>query len=551
MTNKDLANLIFPDIDKDVSYYENLYPERNLKEGSVVSRFAPSPTGFVHMGSLFSAFLASKVAKDSDGVFYVRIEDTDQERKVENGVENIIRDLTNFGIEIDEGVIGEEKEKGQYGPYIQSNRKEIYQTYAKHLLEEGLAYPCFCSPEELEEIRNMQEINKEQIGYYGSFAKCRTLSIEEQVKRIQNGEKYVIRLKSPGDINHKVKVKDLIKGEIEFPENNLDIVIIKSDGLPTYHFAHAVDDHLMHTTCVVRGDEWVSSLPIHVQLFNVLGFKTPKYAHLSPIMVQDGNSRRKLSKRKDAYAAISYYHELGIPNEAVKLYLMTIANSNFEAWYQSTPNGKLEDFKFDFKKVSSSGSLFDMDKLLNISKNYISFLSKDELYSRVLEWSKTYDQELYDLITKYKEETISFLNIEREQKKPRKDYASYSEIKKGAWYMYDELFDTYERNYELPDNVSLEEAKKIIKLYISKYYDAKDSEEEWFNRMKEMSKGLGYATDMKDYHENPDKYKGSVADISNVIRVVFTTKKTTPNLYNILKILGTDRMQKRIEMFEK
>ena len=274
MTNKDLANLIFPDIDKDVSYYENLYPERDLKEGSVVSRFAPSPTGFVHMGSLFSAFLASKVAKDSDGVFYVRIEDTDQERKVENGVENIIRDLTNFGIEIDEGVIGEEKEKGQYGPYIQSNRKEIYQTYAKHLLEEGLAYPCFCSPEELEEIRNMQEINKEQIGYYGSFAKCRTLSLEEQSKRIKNGEKYVIRLKSPGDINHKVKVKDLIKGEIEFPENNLDIVIIKSDGLPTYHFAHAVDDHLMHTTCVVRGDEWVSSLPIHIQLFNILGFKS-------------------------------------------------------------------------------------------------------------------------------------------------------------------------------------------------------------------------------------------------------------------------------------
>ncbi len=551
MTNKDLANLIFPNVDKDINYYENLYPERNLKEGSVVSRFAPSPTGFVHMGSLFSAFLASKVAKDTNGIFYIRIEDTDQERKVENGVENIIRDLTNFGIEIDEGVIGEDREKGQYGPYVQSHRKEIYQTYAKHLIEEGLAYPCFCSPEELEEIRNMQEINKEQIGYYGSFAKCRLLSVEEAARRIDNGDKYVIRLKSPGDANNKVKIKDLVKKELVFPENNLDVVIIKSDGLPTYHFAHAIDDHLMHTTHVIRGDEWVSSLPVHIQLFNVLNFKLPKYAHLSPIMVQDGNSKRKLSKRKDAYAAISYYHDLGIPNEAVKLYLMTIANSNFEAWYQSNPSSDIDDFKFDFNRVSSSGSLFDMDKLLNISKNYMSYLNKDELYDRVLTWSSSHDEELHEMMQKYEDATKAFLNIERERKKPRKDYASYSDIKPNIWYMYDELFLKEKRTYETVRDIPKEEIVQIAKLYFSQYYDESDSEEEWFSKMKVMGEKLGYASDMKKYRENPDAYRGSIVDISNIIRVVATTKLTTPNLYDILKIIGTERLWKRVEIFSQ
>ena len=551
MTNKDLANLIFPNIDKSIDYYENLYAERDLKEGSIVSRFAPSPTGFVHMGSLFSAFLASKVAHDTNGIFYIRIEDTDQERKVENGVENIIRDLTNFGIDIDEGVVGENEEIGKYGPYVQSKRRDIYQCYAKDLIEKGLAYPCFCSSAELDEIRNIQEVNKEEIGYYGSFAKCRYLSLEEQIKKIENGEKYVIRLKSPGDISHRVKIKDLIKGELEFPENNLDIVIIKSDGLPTYHFAHAIDDHLMHTTHIVRGDEWVSSLPVHLQLFQVLNFKFPKYAHLSPIMVQDGNSKRKLSKRKDAYAAISYYHELGIPNEAVKLYLMTIANSNFEAWYQSNPNGTIDDFKFDFKKVSSSGSLFDMDKLLNISKNYISYLSKEELYERVLQWTQKYDTELYQLYIDHKEDTVAFLNIERERKKPRKDYASFSEIKENSWYMYDELFDAKAKEYILPENISKEDAIDIIDLYLSKYYSENDSEDEWFAKMKEMCDFLGYASNIKEYKENKEQFKGSIVDISNTIRVIFTTKMTTPNLYDILKILGANRMKKRIDIFKR
>ena len=546
MNSKDLANLIFPEIDKDVDYYENIYPERNLKSGSVVSRFAPSPTGFVHMGSLLSAFLAAKVAKDTDGIFFVRIEDTDQDRKVENGVENIIRDLKNFGIEIDEGVVGAGKEIGNYGPYIQSRRSDIYKCYAKDLIAKGLAYPCFCTRDDLEEIRKIQEVNKEEIG-----SKCRNLSIEEQIAKIKNGEKYVIRIKSPGDINKRVRIKDLIKGELEFPENNLDIVIIKSDGLPTYHFAHAIDDHLMHTTHIVRGDEWLSSLPVHLQLFNILGFKVPKYAHLSPIMVQDGNSKRKLSKRKDAYAAISYYHELGIPNEAVKLYLMTIANSNFEAWYQSNPNANIADFKFDFKKVSTSGSLFDMDKLLNISKNYISYLNKDELYEDVLDWAKEYDNELYQLYVNHKEDTLAFLNIERERKKPRKDYASFSEIKENSWYMYDELFALREREYVLPNDMNKEEAISIIDLYLSNYYSENDDEETWFQKMKDMANYLGYTSNVREYKENPQLYKGSIADISNVIRVIFTTKMTTPNLYDILKILGVNRMKKRVAIFKK
>ena len=545
MTNKELADLIFPNITKTVDDYEKMYPERDLPNGAMVTRFAPSPTGFVHMGSLLASFISSKAAKDTDGIFYLRIEDTDQKREVENGIEGIVDDLNNFKISIDEGALSRDKSIGNYGPYIQSERKEIYHAFIKHLIEKGLAYPCFCSEERIEETRKMQEATKARIGYYGRYAVCRNIKLDDAYNKIKNGEKFIIRLKSPGDFEKKVVINDLVKGKIEFPENDLDIVIMKSDGLPTYHFAHLVDDHLMRTTHITRGDEWVSSLPIHIQLFQVFGFNPPKYAHLSPIMKQEGDTRRKLSKRKDPEAAMSYYTELGIPVEAVHLYLMTIANTNFEAWYDQNKYKTLNDFKFDFKKISSSGALFDVEKLINISRNYISFLKAEEVYENVLNWSKTYDNELYQLLNKYKEYTINIFSIERYQKKPRKDYESWSSIKKNIWYMYDELF--IDVNYDYQKITDIEEINNILTTYIDKYYNESDDKETWFNKIKELSDSLGYCSNMKEYKENPDNYKGSVADVSTVIRVALTSSSMTPDLYEIMKLLGLNRIKQRIE----
>lgn len=542
---KEYADLLLPNIDKTIEDYKKIYPNRNLSEGAIVTRYAPSPTGYVHMGALFSAFIASKMAKQTNGVFFLRIEDTDKKREIENGVTGIIKDLKNYGIKIDEGMISESEWIGQYGPYIQSKRKEIYQTFAKHLIMNDLAYPCFCTEEDLENIRKEQESIKDRIGYYGKWARDRYLSHEEVIKRINNGEKYVIRLKSPGKFENKVIYDDLVKGKLELPENDLDIIIIKGDGLPTYHFAHLVDDYLMGTTHIIRGDEWLSSVPIHLQLFKVFGFKPPKYAHISPLLKEDNGTRRKLSKRKDPEAAISYYHEKGIPVEAVLLYLCTVANSNFEMWYLQNKDKTIDDFKLEFKKISASGSLFDVDKLLNISKNYISLLSAVDVYNNTLEYSKNYDNELFDLLTKYKDYSINVMNIEREQKKPRKDLAMFSDFRKQNWYMYDELFNNL--NYEWQNITNKEEIKNILNLYISKY-DVNDDKDTWFNKMKEVCDLLGYASDVKAYKENPNNYKGNIADVSNVLRVSLTTKSMTPDLYEIMKLLGKERMEKRFNM---
>ena len=547
MTNKELADLIYPNITKTPEDYEKIYPERNLKEGAVVSRFAPSPTGFVHMGSLLTTLIERKIPDETDGVFYLRIEDTDQKRSVENGIQGIVNDLKNFDIKIDEGVIGENEQIGNYGPYIQSQRKEIYECYAKSLIERGLAYPCFCTPEEIEETRKIQELNKERIGYYGSFAKCRNMSNEERAERIKNGEHYIIRLKSPGDYERKVVFNDLVRGKIIFPENDLDVVLIKSDGLPIYHFAHAIDDHLMRTTHVLRGEEWVSSVPVHIQLFDILGFKLPQYAHLGLVMKidEETGAKRKLSKRKDKEAAVSYYHNMGIPVEAVKLYLMTIGNSNFEEWLNQNPNASLNDFKFNFKKMSASGSLFDLEKLVNISRNYISRLSKEEVYDKEIAWAKEFDPDFASLLEKHKEYALEMFNIERCQKKPRKDYANFKEIKSYTWYMFDELF-TGDISYEFQTINDMEEIKKILKLYLDKYYNENDDEQTWFERLKDLSMELGYAREVKEYKENPDKYKGHVGDISMVLRVAMTSKAMTPNLYQIMKLFGKERVIKRL-----
>ena len=550
MNLHDLADIMFPNVTLTVEEIEKKYPERNLEDGAEVTRFAPSPTGFVHMGSLLSAFQDFKLAKDTKGIFYLRIEDTDTLRTVENGISGIISDLANFDIYPDEGMISETDSIGNYGPYIQSERKEIYHAYAKYLVEKGLAYPCFCSKESLDETRKIQELNKERIGYYGSYARCRTLSIEEAYEKIQNGEEFVVRFKSMGDFNNKITLNDRMRGKIEFPENDMDIVIIKSnDKLPTYHFAHVIDDHLMHTTTVMRGEEWIPSYPIHHDLFKTLGFKEPLYAHLGLVLKIDENgTRRKLSKRKDPEASVSFYHEKGIPPEATKLYLMTIANSNFEEWFLNNTTGKLEDFKMDFSKMSESGTLFDVEKLFNISKNYISRMTCEELYDKSLPWMKEYDKELYELMNKYYDYTKAIFNIERGGEKPRKDYASFSDIRKGIWYMYDELFKDV--NYEYQKITDKEEIKKILNLYFKEYYDINDDKDTWFSKMKEMTEKLGYAANMKDYKKNPDNYKGNIADISTVIRVSITSKSQTPDLYEILKLLGKERIEKRISLIK-
>ena len=543
--NIELANLIFPNITKTVEDYEKMYPERNLPEGAKVTRYAPSPTGFIHIGALLSSFTGDMIARQSNGVFYLRIEDTDTERTIENGINVIIEGLKEFGVDFDEGPLSDGTFKGNYGPYVQSQRKEIYHAFIKHLIIEGKAYPCFCTKEENDAIREHQTAGKKRIGYYGKYAKCRNIPTSEAIERIKNGDKYIIRLKSPGCFDRRIVIDDLIKGRIEMPENDIDIPIMKGDGLPTYHFAHLVDDHLMRTTHITRGDEWIPSLPIHIQLFQMFGFKAPKYAHLSPISKNDNGTVRKISKRKDPEAAMSYYHKEGIPSYAVMLYLATLMNSNFEEWYNQNKDKKYTDFKFDFKKMSKSCPLFDGEKLNNISKTYFSLLKASDIYNDACEYFNKYDKEFYDIFTKDKDYSINLLNIEREVKKPRKDIASYKDIKKEFSYMYDELFDSIE-SYEWQNITDINDIKEILNTYIS-MYDINDDKNEWFNKCKELCDKLGYASDMKEYKANPEKYKGNVADVTTVIRVALTKKSQTPDLYELLKLIGVDGIKSRFE----
>ena len=542
MDYKDLANLIFPNA-KDISYYEEKYPARNLPEGAVVSRFAPSPTGFVHIGGLYQALVAKEMTKKTNGVFFLRVEDTDQKREVENGVTGIVKSLIDFDILPDEGMVTETEEKGSYGPYKQSERKDIYQAYAKYLLEQGKAYPCFCTPEDLDTIRKKQEGAKVRTGYYGVWAKCRNLTVEEAAEKIKNGENYIIRFKSPGREDRKIKHHDLIKGNVEFPENDQDIVIIKADGLPTYHFAHAVDDHLMRTTLVIRSDEWLSSVPLHLQLFYELGFRPPKYAHISPIMKNDNGNKRKLSKRKDPEAAVSYYKEEGIPVEAVKEYLLNIANSTFENWRRANPDKSLDEFDFQLNKMSVSGALFDMVKLLDIGKNVISRMSAQEVYENALNWANEYDKELVQILEN-KDYALKVFGIERGNKKPRKDLSKWSDVKENIIYMYEEP-----SNYDF-DKISGEDAKKVIEEY-SKVYDYNDDKQVWFDKIKDVAEKLGYAREVKEYKANPENWAGHVGDVSTVIRVVLTGRRNTPDMYEIMQVLGKDEVTKRFENFIK
>jgi len=544
-----LANLIFPNIEKSIDDYIKIYPSRDLKEGASVTRFAPSPTGYMHLGGFYQALIDYVIAKNTDGIFFLRNEDTDQKREVKEAVELIMKTLKDYNIKPDEYEY-ENKIVGNYGPYIQSERKEIYHTFIKYLIENDKAYPCFCAKEKLDEIRTMQEEGKKRTGYYGRYAFCRRLSTEEQIGKIKSGTPYVIRFKSNGDFESKFEFNDLVRGKILLPENDQDLVIMKSDNrLPTYHFAHVVDDYLMHTTHVVRGEEWLPSLPIHFELFQAFNVEPPNYIHTPLIVKKEGNSVRKISKRKDPEASMSYYDELGYPIESVIESLMTIINSNYEEWHTANSEKSFLEFEFNPKKMSASGgALYDIEKLNNISKNFISKLRAEEVFNRLDSWSKKYDTSFNKLINIHKEYTINILNIERVSNKPRKDFSNFSEIKDQTWYMYDELFNDRESNYEFSNINDKIKIKEILENYLD-YYDELDDKEAWFNKIKELCDKLGYASDMKAYKLNPENYKGNVADVSSVIRVSLTTKSMTPDLYEIMKLLGIERIKERFNKF--
>ncbi len=543
-----LAELLLPDIDKTPDCYENLYPDRGLKEGARVTRFAPSPTGYLHLGGLFGALTDILTAKATDGVSMLRIEDTDKKREIGEGVSAILDGFSAFGLSFDEGVSAD-GEKGKYGPYTQSQRVEIYQTVAKQLIREGKAYPCFCTADELTALRERQEKEGAPFGgYYGKWAKCRDLSFDEIKKNIDEGKPWVLRFRSDGDENKKVFFDDIIRGKIEMPENVIDEVLLKSDGIPTYHFAHVCDDHFMRTTHVIRGEEWISSTPKHIALFKACGYRLPKYAHTPQVMKidEEDGTKRKLSKRKDPEAAVSYFVETGFPKEALIEYLMTLINSNFEDWRRANKDADVFSFPFNLKKMSSSGCLFDMAKLNDISKNIISVMSADTVYQRVTEWAKQYDEELYNLFTKDPEKARAILNIDRENPKPRKDIAKWSEVKDYVSYMYNELYEEY---LCLPENIKSEDARKIINEY-RKVVDFSDDKQVWFDKIKALCIPLGFTPNVKEYKQNPDAFKGHVGDVSTVIRVALTGRTNTPDMHAIIGILGNDEVQRRLESAE-
>jgi glutamyl-tRNA synthetase len=545
--NKQLAELLFPNIDKSAEYYENLYPQRNLPVGAKVSRIAPSPTGFIHMGALYAAMIPERIAHQSGGVFFLRIEDTDKKRELEGGVSEIVNSFSHYELKFDEGMTSETTEKGIYGPYKQSERKEIYQTFAKMLVEKGLAYPCFCSEGELNEIRAKQEELKQNPGYYGQYAKHRNAKYEEIKSDLEEGRNFVLRLKSPGKPENRIVIKDLIKGDVEMPENDQDIVLLKSDGIPTYHFAHAIDDHLMRTTHVIRGDEWLSSAPIHVQLFEILGWEKPNYAHVPPVLKMDGTSKRKLSKRKDPEAAVSYYSEQGFPVESVREYLLNLINSNYEEWRMANPTASNTEFEVELSKMGTSGALFDLVKLTDISKDRVALMTADKVYDMTLQWAQLFDKELAEQMKNNEAYTKVILGIERGVEKPRKDIAKWSDVRGYLGYFFDSWFEEYTKEgYEFPENLPNDVVIAVLQAYKDAYNKA-DDKDTWFERAKDAAEKLGFARDAKTYKKDKESYKGHIGDFMSVVRIGISGRKNTPDLYELLDVMGEERLKARFE----
>lgn len=555
----ELAYLIFPDVDETVDDLEIRYPERNLPEDAKVVRIGPSPTGMMHTGTLFQAMINKKLASQSGGKFYVRIEDTDQKREVEGAIDEIMAGLEHFDLMPDEGVMKKDQEIGDYGPYTQSKRKEIYRICAKHLIEIGRAYPCFCTQDMLQKSHDAQVANKIVPGYYGVYAKCRNISIDESIERVKNGEKFIVRFRSNGSHMKKISFVDDARGKIEMADNDEDIVIIKSDGLPTYHFAHVCDDHFMHTTHVVRAEEWLPSVPKHLQLFEAMGFKAPHYIHTPTIMIKDGDSKRKLSKRKDKVAAVSYFISAGYPVEGLNNYLMTILNSDFEMWKSKNKDKSYKDFEFKLDKMSSAGSLLDIPKLNDLSKEVIAKMSGEEVLNNVLEWSKDYNKDFYDLINSDLEYARKVFGLERDNAtKIRKDIYKWEDVEPTFRYFFKENYskELEENGYliktlpEEKETLTLDIIKKSLEAY-KEAYNENDTKDEWFARMKEVAEELGFCTNMKEYKAEPEKYVGSIADFSSIVRMAVTNRKNTPDIYSIMQLLGKDitisRMQDTID----
>ncbi|MBN2879729.1 MAG: glutamate--tRNA ligase [Clostridia bacterium] len=541
MDNKKLAGLLFPNIDKTPEYYEEKYPERGLEKGAMVTRLAPSPTGFIHLGNLFGAVVDERLASQSGGVFILRIEDTDAKREVEGAVELTISTMKHFGIEFTEGATSE-GETGEYGPYRQRQRKDIYQAFAKYLVEQGKAYPCFCTEQDLEDIREQQKEAKIDFGYYGEWAKHRDMPLEEIEKNLAEGKEYVLRFRSEGKKDNYVKVLDGIRGEIEVPENIQDVVILKSDGIPTYHFAHAIDDHLMRVTHVVRAEEWLSTLPIHVQLFDALGFDKPLYCHTAQLMKVDNGNKRKLSKRKDPELGLDYYRQEGYTVDAVWEYLLTILNSNYEAWRDKNPDADRREFKFTTDKMTKSGTLFDIMKLNNISKDVIAKMTAEQVYEGLSGWAKEYDEGFHDVISRAEDKTIKILNMGRNAKKPRKDIVTWSQCKEFIKYFYNEYFEVLDEYPGIPQD----KIKKILTEYIDTYNHA-DEKNDWFEKVKVITESAGYTTNTKEYKEDPEKFGGSIIEVTTIIRIALTGKANAPDIWEIQQILGKEDTMKRMQ----
>lgn len=548
MDHNKLAELLFPHIDKTMEeYLTEIYPPRNLPQGAMVTRFAPSPTGFLHIGGLFTALVNERLAHQSGGRIILRIEDTDKKREVEDGITGIVAGLRDFGVEFDEGMMSQTEEKGDYGPYQQSRRGPIYQAFCKELVKRGLAYPCFCTEEDLAAIRKQQEAEKALPGYHTTYARCRDLTMEQIEENIKAGKPYVMRLRSPGKPGGRIKYKDVIRGEIEMDENIADIVLLKTDGIPTYHFAHAVDDTLMGTTHVVRSDEWVSSVPTHLQLFYVLGLKPPKYAHVSPVMKEDNGAKRKLSKRKDPEAAVSYFVDEGYPKEAVLEYLLNLANSPFEDWRRQNKTAPYQDYKLQLNKMSQSGALFDLVKLADVSAGVIGAFDAEKVTKDVLEWAKGHDEELYTLLNRDTDYAQGIFAIDRGGKKPRKDIRKWSDVRDYVSYFYDE---TWQGEYDLPENLQKEDMIAILDTYAKAYEEAPDKNT-WFDGVKAICEGLGFCPEVKAYKQDPTGWKGHVGDVSNVVRVAITGRKNSPDLWSIMTLLGKERSLSRLEKMKE
>ena len=537
-----LADLLFPKVAYTEEELEAKYPPRNLKEGAIVSRMAPSPTGFVHLGNLLQAVTSERLAHQSGGVLFLRVEDTDQKREVPGAVEILVNSVKHYNVNFDEGATVD-GEFGIYGPYRQRLRKDIYHVYARRLVLEGKAYPCFCTEEELAKNHQMQEESKENFGYYGKWAVWRDRSIEDIKDALNKGMPWVLRFRSTGSIENKIKFTDFIKGSLELTENDIDHVLLKSDGIPTYHFAHAVDDHLMRTTHVIRGDEWLSTFPFHIQLFQALGFRLPKYLHIGPLMKMDGDSKRKLSKRKDPEASLTFYKTEGYPSESLYEYILTTLNSNFEDWRRMNPTASTDEFKFSYKKMNPAGSLFDEAKLKDVSKNVISRMTAEKVYDLSSEWAKEFDKDLYNAMSADCEYTKNIFAIGRGGKKPRKDLTVWTDVRTYIDFFYDELF-TVKDQYK--DSFDVNDIKSTLCEFI-KTFDISDDMNTWFEKIKDIADMLGYASDMKAYKENPDAYKGNVSDISTFIRIAITGKENSPDMYSVIQILGYDRVVNRIK----